>query len=63
MVVHMRDAVRFLILHHLRASQYSGDWTDSAVRRFGRETVLRRIAEVVAPGGIRSYEILDVKYV
>ncbi|MBI4955550.1 MAG: HD domain-containing protein [Myxococcales bacterium] len=33
----LRDAVRFLILHHLRASQYSADWTDSAVRRFGRE--------------------------
>jgi poly(A) polymerase len=31
------DAVRFLILHHLRASQYDGSWTDSAVRRFARE--------------------------
>ena len=29
--------VRFLILHHLRANQYEGDWTDSAVRRFARE--------------------------
>jgi poly(A) polymerase len=31
------DAVHFLILHHLRASQYGGSWTDSAVRRFARE--------------------------
>lgn len=29
--------VRFLVLHHLRASQYDGSWTDSAVRRFARE--------------------------
>jgi poly(A) polymerase len=29
--------VRFLILHHLRASQYDPAWTDSAVRRFARE--------------------------
>jgi poly(A) polymerase len=29
--------VHFLILHHLRASQYDNDWTDSAVRRFARE--------------------------
>ncbi len=33
----LRDSIRFLILHHLRASQYSSDWTDSAVRRFARE--------------------------
>jgi poly(A) polymerase len=33
----LQDAVRFLILHHLRASQYSKGWTDSAVRRFARE--------------------------
>ncbi len=33
----LREAVRFLILHHLRANQYSADWTDSAVRRFARE--------------------------
>ena len=33
----LRDAVRFLVLHHLRASQYDGKWTDSAVRRFARE--------------------------
>jgi poly(A) polymerase len=32
-----KDTVRFLILHHLRANQYSSDWTDSAVRRFARE--------------------------
>jgi poly(A) polymerase len=31
------DTVRFLILHHLRASQYDKDWTDSAVRRFAKE--------------------------
>jgi poly(A) polymerase len=29
--------VRFLILHHLRASQYEPGWTDSAVRRFAKE--------------------------
>ncbi len=28
---------RLLILHHLRANQYDGSWTDSAVRRFDRE--------------------------
>ncbi len=33
----LRDSVRFLILHHLRASQYDASWTDSAVRRFARE--------------------------
>lgn len=33
----LRSTVRFLILHHLRASQYDGSWTDSAVRRFARE--------------------------
>jgi poly(A) polymerase len=33
----LRDSVRFLILHHLRASQYDHSWTDSAVRRFARE--------------------------
>jgi poly(A) polymerase len=32
-----RKSVRFLILHHLRASQYDTAWTDSAVRRFARE--------------------------
>lgn len=31
------DRVHYLILHHLRASQYDGSWTDSAVRRFARE--------------------------
>lgn len=30
-------AVRFLILHHLRASAYDASWTDSAVRRFAKE--------------------------
>jgi len=33
----LREQVRFLIQHHLRASQYDGSWTDSAVRRFARE--------------------------
>lgn len=33
----LREKVRFLILHHLRANQYDGSWTDSAVRRFDRE--------------------------
>ncbi len=33
----LKDTVRFLILHHLRANQYSPGWTDSAVRRFARE--------------------------
>ena len=32
-----RGSVRFLILHHLRASQYDASWTDSAVRRFTKE--------------------------
>ncbi len=31
------DRVHYLILYHLRASQYDGGWTDSAVRRFGKE--------------------------
>lgn len=33
----LKTSVRFLILHHLRASQYDPNWTDSAVRRFTRE--------------------------
>jgi poly(A) polymerase len=33
----LKDTVRFLVLYHLRANQYSPDWTDSAVRRFARE--------------------------
>src|SRR5208282_3322652 len=33
----LKSAVRFLILHHLRANQYEPSWTDSAVRRFARE--------------------------
>jgi poly(A) polymerase len=33
----LRETVRFLVLHHLRASQYDGKWTPSAVRRFTRE--------------------------
>jgi len=32
-----RTTIRFLIQHHLRANQYDGSWTDSAVRRFDRE--------------------------
>jgi len=34
----LKQQVRFLILHHLRANQYLPSWTDSAVRRFDRET-------------------------
>jgi poly(A) polymerase len=33
----LKDTVRYLILHHLRANQYDPGWTDSAVRRFARE--------------------------
>lgn len=33
----LRDDIRFLILHHLRAAQYDASWTDSAVRRFAKE--------------------------
>jgi poly(A) polymerase len=33
----LRQSVRFLVLHHLRANQYDRSWTDSAVRRFARE--------------------------
>ena len=35
--VALKKTVRFLVLHHLRASQYDPRWTDSAVRRFARE--------------------------
>ena len=31
------EEIVFLVLHHLRASQYDGEWTDSAVRRFARD--------------------------
>ena len=33
----LKETVRFLVLHHLRANQYEKTWTDSAVRRFARE--------------------------
>ncbi len=33
----LKSTVRFLILQHLRASQYDASWTDSAVRRFTKE--------------------------
>ena len=33
----LKKSVRFLIYHHLRASQYDKGWTSSAVRRFARE--------------------------
>lgn len=33
----LRETIRTLVLHHLRASQYDGSWTDSAVRRFAKE--------------------------
>ncbi len=32
-----KQKIHFLILHHLRANQYDGSWTDAAVRRFDRE--------------------------
>ena len=32
-----RETIELLIRHHLRAGQYDGSWTDSAVRRFHRE--------------------------
>src|SRR5262245_44060496 len=32
-----KQRIHFLILHHLRANQYDGSWTDAAVRRFDRE--------------------------
>jgi poly(A) polymerase len=34
---HLDERIHFLILYHLRASQYEPGWTDSAVRRFARE--------------------------
>jgi len=33
----LRGSIHFLVLQHLRASQYDGQWTDSAVRRFARD--------------------------
>jgi poly(A) polymerase len=33
----LKNKIRFLILHHQRAHQYEEKWTDSAIRRFGRE--------------------------
>ena len=33
----LSGTIRFLVLHHLRASGYDESWTDSAVRRFTRE--------------------------
>lgn len=33
----LQTEIRFLVLHHLRASGYEGQWTDSAVRRFTKE--------------------------
>jgi poly(A) polymerase len=33
----VQEDVELLIRHHLRAGQYDGDWSDSAVRRFDRE--------------------------
>lgn len=35
--VELREQVELLILYHLRAGQYDGSWTDSAVRRFAHE--------------------------
>ncbi len=33
----LRERVRFLVLHHQRPNQYVPDWTDAAIRRFGRD--------------------------
>jgi len=33
----LSDRIHFLILHHLRASQYEESWTDAAVRRFYKQ--------------------------
>ena len=33
----LKETIRTLVFNHLRASQYDGQWTDSAVRRFARE--------------------------
>lgn len=33
----LRRKIRFLVKYHLRSAQYTPEWTDSAVRRFGRE--------------------------
>ena len=33
----LRERIHFLILHHLRASQYDESWTDAAVRRFYKQ--------------------------
>ena len=33
----LRQKIRFLILHHLRANAYEAAWTDAAVRRFDHE--------------------------
>jgi len=33
----LRERIHFLILHHLRPSQYDSGWTDSAVRRFHQQ--------------------------
>ncbi len=33
----LRERIELLVLHHLRAGQYDGSWTDNAVRRFHRE--------------------------
>jgi len=33
----MRQQIRFLVLHHLRANAYAPSWTDAAVRRFDHE--------------------------
>lgn len=33
----LKEKIHFLILHHQRVGQYDGSWTDSAVRRFGKD--------------------------
>jgi hypothetical protein len=67
-----KGTVHFLILHHLRASQYDASWTDSAVRRFtkemgcGLDDVLNLsradlgVAEKVDLSGLRDAARLDL---
>lgn len=36
----LRERVRFLVLHHQRPNAYLPEWTDAAIRRFGRDVGL-----------------------
>ena len=44
----LRNTVRFLILHHLRAAAYEPSWTDSAVRRWIRRVTRERMDDLYA---------------